>query len=81
MVDLVKLVFDRKHLRDVRNWVLAVLVLSFYTYHRLVISPLETELSHLSKRTWRIINATHLQTKIFQLEQGERTAQNAETKW
>jgi hypothetical protein len=68
MIEFIKILFDRKHVKDVRNWVLMILVIAFGSYHRLAIKPMQERLDKQGKRILEIIRIANLANKIENLE-------------
>ena len=58
--DLLKLLMDKKHMKNAQNWLLLILALSFWSYHKLVIKPLMDKLDSVNRRSWRIARAVNL---------------------
>ena len=58
--DLLKLLMDKKHMKNAQNWLLLILAISFWSYHQIVVKPLIDRIDRTTRRTWKIIRAANL---------------------
>ncbi len=68
MLDILRLVFDRRHVKDMRNWVLIILFASFGVYHKFVIMPIHERLDRHGKKIRNIIKVARLADKMEALD-------------
>ena len=71
-LEIFGIIFDRRHIKDVRLWTLTVLFIGFAVYHWQVIKPLKERQDRQGKRIHQIIFAAHLSDKIAALEKDGR---------
>ena len=71
--EIFRIIFDRRHIKDVRIWVLVILAIanvsSFYIYDKHIVKPMQERLDKQGKRIRQIIRAGKLQEKIDALPQ------------
>lgn len=71
MPDILRLIFDRRHVKDLRNWVLMILLIAFGIYHKFAIKPMQERMDRQGKRIHQIISVAHLSEKMAALEKSD----------
>jgi hypothetical protein len=74
--ELFRIIFDRRHIKDVRLWVLIVLILaevaSFHVYNKYIVKPIGDRVERHGKRIRAIIEVGHFRDRIDALERTQR---------
>lgn len=69
--EVFKIIFDRRHVKDVRLWVLIILVISnacsFYFYNKYVVMPIREKTDRQGKRIRQIVKVGKFQAKMDDL--------------
>ncbi len=48
-LEIIQIIFDRRHVKDPRTWVIFMLMISFGFYHCLVIKPMKARMERQGK--------------------------------
>lgn len=71
MLEIFRIIFDRRHVKDVRLWVLLMIAIGLGCYHKLVIVPIKDRQDRQGLRIRQIIKVGHFRDRIDALEPGE----------
>lgn len=63
-MEIFRILFDRRHVKDVRIWVLMIIAIVFGFYHKFTIIPIQERQERQGKKIRQIIFAAHLQGKL-----------------
>lgn len=72
MLDIFRIIFDRRHVKDMRLWTIMMIALASFSYHQIVIRPMQQRIEKHGKRIRNIIKAGRLEAKISALEKGSK---------
>lgn len=72
VLDIFRIIFDRRHVKDVRLWVILMIAIGFGCYHKLVITPLKDRQDRQGKKIRQIIEVAKLRAKIDALPKDDR---------
>lgn len=68
MLEIFYIIFDRRHVKDVRVWVLLILTIALGAYHRYYVEP---RFERQGKKIKAIIEVGHFKAKIDALQKEE----------
>lgn len=71
MLEIFRIIFDRRHIKDLRLWTLLMLAIGFCAYHKLVILPMQDRQERQGLRIRQIIKVGRFRDRIDALSPDE----------
>lgn len=71
MLEIFRIIFDRRHIKDLRIWTLLMLAIGFGCYHKLVILPMQDRQERQGLRIRQIIKVGRFRDRIDALSPDE----------
>ena len=62
--EVFRIIFDRRHVKDLRLWVALMIAIGLFAYHKIVITPIKDRQDRQGLRIRQIIHVAHLRDKI-----------------
>lgn len=66
-----RVIFDRRHIKDVRLWTILMIAIGFWCYHKLIIVPMKDRQDRQGLRIRQIIKVGKFRDKIDALSPEE----------
>lgn len=64
MFEILRIIFDRRHVKDLRLWVLLMLFIGFCAYHWLVIKPIQEKQRRHGQKQRAIVSVLGIEKKV-----------------
>lgn len=76
--EVFRIIFDRRHVKDLRIWVVLMIAIGVFAYHKIIISPIKDRQDRQGLRIRQIIRVGKFREKIDALtpEETPRTGRS-----